>query len=237
MTDYYQILGVSRRADGNTIKRAYRKQAHLHHPDKGGDKAVFLRIKEAYETLGDDNKRFYYDQSLRAQKVGAKLASAWGQLKTKLDIDKKPMLLIDLAWGYHGGARTVRYMGRDFSINLPKGAQNGQVIECDGVRFLVQYHAPDDVRVKGLDVYLPLRVSPWTAYFGGTAMLDTPIGQKKVRIPPNTPSGAKLKLARLGLDTGARCGDIIACVQLYLPPLNRAQIDALKIMQNQDPSC
>ncbi|MBW4060959.1 molecular chaperone DnaJ [Candidatus Saccharibacteria bacterium] len=61
--DYYEILGVSKSATPDEIKRAYRKLAMEHHPDKhGGDDAKFKEIGEAYETLKDDQKRAGYDQ-------------------------------------------------------------------------------------------------------------------------------------------------------------------------------
>lgn len=62
MTDFYQILGVSENATPEEIKKAYRKLANQHHPDKGGDQAKFKDISVAYDTLGDAQKRAEYDQ-------------------------------------------------------------------------------------------------------------------------------------------------------------------------------
>jgi DnaJ-class molecular chaperone len=59
--DYYETLGVGRSASSDEIKRAYRKLASQHHPDKGGDKNKFQEIEQAYRTLGDDQKRAEYD--------------------------------------------------------------------------------------------------------------------------------------------------------------------------------
>ncbi|KAK0629876.1 hypothetical protein B0T17DRAFT_589537 [Bombardia bombarda] len=63
--DYYKILGVEKTADENQIKKAYRKLAIIHHPDKNpGDEnaeARFKDISEAYETLSDSQKRARYD--------------------------------------------------------------------------------------------------------------------------------------------------------------------------------
>jgi curved DNA-binding protein len=60
--DYYQILGVQRSATPDEIKKAFKKLASKHHPDKGGDKAEFQRIQEAYGVLGDPQKRAQYDR-------------------------------------------------------------------------------------------------------------------------------------------------------------------------------
>ena len=65
MEDFYQILGVSENASQDEIKKAYRKLAVEHHPDKGGDENKFKKISEAYDTIGDENKRSQYDNQRR----------------------------------------------------------------------------------------------------------------------------------------------------------------------------
>lgn len=61
--DYYDILGVSKNASKEEIKKAYRKLAHQYHPDKpGGDEKKFKEINEAYGVLSDDKKRAQYDR-------------------------------------------------------------------------------------------------------------------------------------------------------------------------------
>jgi molecular chaperone DnaJ len=61
--DYYEILGVSKTASADEIKRAYRKLALEHHPDRhGGDDSQFKELGEAYEVLKDEKKRAAYDQ-------------------------------------------------------------------------------------------------------------------------------------------------------------------------------
>ena len=60
--DYYNILGVSKNANTEEIKTAFRKKAHEHHPDKGGNEEAFKEINEAYQVLGNPTKRQQYDQ-------------------------------------------------------------------------------------------------------------------------------------------------------------------------------
>jgi len=59
--DYYNTLGLNRNASPDEIKKAYRKLAAQHHPDKGGDTATFQKIQEAYETLSDPQKKQQHD--------------------------------------------------------------------------------------------------------------------------------------------------------------------------------
>ncbi len=59
--DYYQILGVQKNATQEEIKKAYRRLAHQHHPDKGGDEQKFKEVSEAYRVLSDGEKRQQYD--------------------------------------------------------------------------------------------------------------------------------------------------------------------------------
>jgi len=71
MKDYYEILGVSRNATPEEIRKAYYKLAHKYHPDKGGDEKKFKEINEAYQVLSDKEKRSQYDRFGRVFEQGA----------------------------------------------------------------------------------------------------------------------------------------------------------------------
>ncbi|WOO81368.1 Mitochondrial protein import protein MAS5 [Vanrija pseudolonga] len=60
---FSDLLGVSPSAGDDEIKKAYRKKALKHHPDKGGDPELFKELTHAYEVLSDNNKRAVYDQA------------------------------------------------------------------------------------------------------------------------------------------------------------------------------
>lgn len=65
MTTHYETLGIGENANADEIKKAYRKLASQHHPDKGGDTAKFQSIQSAYDTLQDPAKREQYDHERR----------------------------------------------------------------------------------------------------------------------------------------------------------------------------
>jgi molecular chaperone DnaJ len=70
--DYYEVLGVSKDASADELKKAFRKAAVKYHPDKeGGDEAKFKEVNEAYEVLKDSQKRQRYDQFGHAGVGGA----------------------------------------------------------------------------------------------------------------------------------------------------------------------
>lgn len=71
MKDYYKILGVAKGATEEEIKKAYRKLAHEHHPDKAhGNENKFKEVNEAYQVLSDKKKRAQYDRFGTAEPMG-----------------------------------------------------------------------------------------------------------------------------------------------------------------------
>lgn len=76
--DYYATLGVSRSASADEIKRAYRKLAHQHHPDKAsGNEQKFKEINEAYQVLSHAEKRAQYDKFGQVFEGGAPTGGGW----------------------------------------------------------------------------------------------------------------------------------------------------------------
>ena len=91
MKNYYQILGISRDASQEEIKKAYRKLAHKYHPDKGGDEKKFKEINEAYQILSDKEKKTQYDRFGRVFEgdfePGSDFNWAWGRKGKDFEFD------------------------------------------------------------------------------------------------------------------------------------------------------
>ncbi|GAV19210.1 molecular chaperone DnaJ [Mariprofundus micogutta] len=136
--DYYEVLGVAKDADENTIKRAYRKLAMKYHPDRNPDdeKAAenFREVTEAYEVLTDDGKRARYDQYGHAG-VDEQMQDFWGRGGAQdshafRDFGDMFGDVFGDMFGGRGGARTSR--GADLRYNLTltlEEAASGREVE------------------------------------------------------------------------------------------------------------
>lgn len=123
--DYYEVLGVSKTASVDEIKKAYRKAAVKYHPDKqGGDEEKFKEVSEAYEVLKDGDKRQRYDQFGHAG-VGGNggggnpFEGFQGFQGQDIHFDFDGGLGDIFSQFFGGGARTTRSnRGRDIETNL-----------------------------------------------------------------------------------------------------------------------
>jgi molecular chaperone DnaJ len=131
--DYYKILGVEKNASADEIKKAFRKVAHEHHPDKNnGQDAKFKEANEAYQTLSDKNKRAQYDQfgsafsGAGAQGFGGGGnpfagfggAQGFGGRAQQADFDFDLGDIFGSFFGGQGQARSRTQRGRDLEVNL-----------------------------------------------------------------------------------------------------------------------
>ena len=115
--DYYEVLGINRDASDDEIKKAYRKQAMKHHPDRNPDnpnaEEHFKEAKEAYEILSDANKRAAYDQYGHAGvDSNAQGGAGFGGFA-----DAFGDIFGDI-FGGGGGRRSNVYRGADLRYNL-----------------------------------------------------------------------------------------------------------------------
>lgn len=122
--DYYDILGVSKSASADEIKTAFRKKAHEYHPDKGGDEAKFKEINEAYQILGNADKRQQYDRFGSAAFNGQQAGGFGGFQNSGFNVDFED--LGDIFGGFgdifgFGGNRSSSRRstrGRDMEMSL-----------------------------------------------------------------------------------------------------------------------
>lgn len=118
---YYNILGVPDKATNDEIKKAYRRLASQHHPDKGGDKARFQEIQQAYDTLSDNNRRQQYDMQLNGFGGGDGVRFHW----RSSDMDHPDISEIFRNFGFGPGAdpfgqfRQRERRNKDLRVEIP----------------------------------------------------------------------------------------------------------------------
>jgi len=123
--DYYEVLGVGKDASADEIKKAFRKAAIEHHPDRGGDEAKFKEINEAYEVLKDTDKRKRYDQFGHAGVGGASgnpFGGGYGGQGQNINFDFGDLGLGDIFSSFFGGgggpSGPRQTKGRDVEANI-----------------------------------------------------------------------------------------------------------------------
>ena len=129
--DYYKILGVPRTASAEEVKKAFRKLAHEHHPDKAGTDAKkreqnekkFKEINEAYQVLSNAEKRKQYDQYGTAFENAQRQGQGFGGFGTtgsvNIDFEDLEDLFGGVFRGFGGRTQPRRgAVGRDINVTL-----------------------------------------------------------------------------------------------------------------------
>jgi len=214
--DYYKILGVDKTIPQKDVKKAYLKRAKQFHPDLHPDdpkaQAKFQALQEAYDVIGDPEKRRKYDQ--------------YGEQWKQADAFN--------AGGFGGAGGGNPFGGFDFSqfssgagggfsdffesLFGRKGHQGGgfggfQGFSSGGAGF---GHQP---RTHSGEMNANVTIDLYTALLGGEVMISLSNGQKvKMKIKPETQPGTKVRLRGKGYDRGdGTFGDLIITYQVKLP--------------------
>jgi curved DNA-binding protein len=164
---------------------------------------------------------------------GGRTARGWGPVP---GADQEAELVLSVEEAYRGGRRSLTLSGPDgprtFDVNIPAGVTDGQRIRLsgqggrgsDGAKpgdlYLIVRIAPDPrYRVEGRDIYVELPLAPWEAALGATVAIDTPGGEVKVKVPPGTSSGRRLRLRGRGMpNPRGAAGDLFAEARIMVPP-------------------
>lgn len=217
--DYYKILGVDKSIPQKDVKRAYLKRAKQFHPDLHPDdpkaKAKFQALTEAYDVIGDPEKRAKYD------KYGEqwKLAEAYEKAGA--------------GFGGYGGAQGNPFEGFDFS-SFGSGGTGGfssffQDLFGGGMRGGQGFGAHTTYKEEPKNTQATVTIDMYTALLGGDIMVTTGTGERlKLKVKPETQPGTKVRLRGKG-----RGGtDLILTYQVKLPTgLTERQKQLLQQMQ------
>ena len=242
MKNHYETLGVSKTANSDEIKRAYRKLAGQHHPDKGGDKNKFQEIQAAYGILSDDQKRAQYDNP--AQFGG------FGRHDTPFDVDAifnmfgarfhhghqqhrqqaRMALWITLIDSAQGGARTISVGTQQgthaVEIEIPQGINDGDSVQYSGIGpggmdLIITYriHPNPKWQRQGQTLITEHSVSIWELILGCDIPIKDILGNTlMLTVPPQTQPGSVLRLRGRGLASKNNPpGDLLVKIQGQIP--------------------
>ncbi len=150
--------------------------------------------------------------------------------------DQETELVLTVEEAHRGGRRTITLQGpagpRTLSVMIPPGVVNGQRIRLAGqggqgsdgappgdLYLVVRLADHPRYRVEGRDIHVRLPLAPWEAALGANVAIETPGGEAKVKVPPGTSSGRRLRLRGCGLPNprGAP-GDLYAEIRIMVPP-------------------
>lgn len=267
--EYYDLLGVNKDANEDELKKAYRKQAKKYHPDANPDnpdaEEKFKEINEAYDTLGDAEKRKQYDMFGNSPFGGQGNGGAYqqgnadvgdlediigsifgggfrsGGTSNPFQQQARPQrgqnieqaIMISLAEAYSGTTRLLNKGGRQLSVTIPAGADNGTKVRLSGEGHPGMGGQPGDLFLivsvnekssvftrEGDDLIIDFEVDAFTAMLGGTAGVATMERPVNLKIPAGTQSGRKFRLGGKGmpiLRKKGEFGDIYARVMITVP--------------------
>ena len=216
--DYYKILGVDKTIPQKDVKRAYLKRAKQFHPDLHPDdpkaKAKFQALTEAYDVIGDPEKRAKYDKYGEQWKQAEAYEKAGG------------------GFGGYGGAQGNPFEGFDFSSFGGGGGGFSSFFQDlfgGGMRGGQGFGAHTTYKEQPKNTQATVTIDMYTALLGGDIMVTTGTGERlKLKVKPETQPGTKVRLRGKG-----RGGtDLILTYQVTLPTgLSERQKQLLQEMQ------
>jgi DnaJ-class molecular chaperone len=244
MRDPYEILGVSKSASPEEIKKAYRKLAKKLHPDanKKDPKAAtkFAELNGAYEIVGDEDKRKQFDRG-------------------EIDAEGKPRFhgfegrpggfgnregnFESFTWGPDGFRRTTTRGGAP-GAGGPGGPGGGNFAGFEDILSGIfgrggrpgagpQFEAEDiGSAIRGQDVTATAEISLTEAAHGGTRRLELPIGKEvEFKIPPGISEGKQIRLRGQGMPAphGGPPGDVLITIHIAPHPLFKVEDNNLRL--------
>jgi curved DNA-binding protein len=251
--DYYKTLGVERNSSPDEIKKAYRKMAAKHHPDRGGNKEDFQKVEEAYRHLSDPHLKQQHDNPHSFGGGhnpfgdgfnfnfggGNPFDDLFAQFRHQqrqrvytvvLNVTLEQIAkgeVIPVQFGTHGGSKT-------FQISIPQGIEDGQQVRYEGlmddgvvqIQFRQVPHA--EFERHGLDLHTSKKISVFDFITGTTVRIKTIYGDElDMMIHAGTAPGSTMRVAGKGLRNKFTQGNHYVLLQAEIPDTISPELMAL----------
>jgi curved DNA-binding protein len=244
MKDLYKTLGVAKNATADEIKRAYRRLASKHHPDRGGDTKMFQEIQTAYDTLIDSNRRAAYDNPrpdfgnfesrgqgpFDFQTIFDIFGTRFQQPHQRRQQQARMNLwvtLVDVAQGVKKTISIGTPAGTTAAeIDVPAGINDGDSVQYSGlgpggIDLVIAFRIHPDPRFQrdGVNLLATQSVSVWDLVSGADVVVRDILGNSlSLSIPPRTQPGTMFRLRGRGLaHHSGTTGDLLVRVQAVIP--------------------
>ena len=205
--NFYDVLGVSKTATQDEIKKAYRELCKKYHPDKhGGDDTKIKEINEAYSVIGDEQKRKEYDAQSSGFNFGGFGNGGFNFRNFQLASDINVSIKISLEEAYSGCKHPININGKIYAVDVPKGTPNGKMLIIKGLGksgcdiygnpktgdliVKVNVQNRDNITLNPNGILEVLYAVDWIdAILGGEDEIDVFDKKVKIRIPKFTQNG------------------------------------------------
>lgn len=227
--DHYSTLGVAKNATPDEIKKAYRKLASQHHPDRGGDTATFQKIQQAYDILSDPDKKQQYDNpqpqgfpggfsfNMNGGDIHDIFAQMFGgghhpfhQQRRNFQQTYRTQVFVTLDDSYNGASQSIKLQLptgiKVLNLDIPKGVDNGMQMRYDNIIengvLIVEFVVVPHLRYerRGNDLYANQSISVLDLIVGTKFDFKTISGKVlEVSVKPKTQPYIQLKLPGQGM--------------------------------------
>ena len=230
--EFYHILGIAKTSSQEEVKQSYKKLILEHHPDKGGDVEQFKKIQEAYETLGNPDKRMVYDTP--KQMHGGIEISFNGNFMNIVRQFRKPIQRIDITTTFdelYSIYSKVIQLPFNITFNYPLHCRKLQ-LQGEPNNFLIvnTLEIPSEFQiVNNFDLLITQKITFYEALNGIIFQVELPTETLNLKKTPIIKDNDVFSIPNKGLlrDVGIRGNLIIKFVLIY-PSLNEEKLKMLK---------
>jgi len=247
MKDPYTTLGVARTATDEEIKRAFKKLAMKHHPDRGGDEQQFKAINEAYATLSDPQRKQHHDNpgfNFRSTPNGFHdvFDEFFRHQRQQRTSTVRLSLYIDLKTAATGGEKLVSLQTNNgpqaVEIEIPEGINDGdtvrypQLLGHSDLQVTFRIHPDKTWTRQGNNLTRDVEIDFWDYIIGTKVNVETIYGDTiALTVPARTQPGTLMRVKGKGMrgKYAGQTGDMFVRLTAKLPAeLPDDIIDAIK---------